>query len=80
LSNSAWITEIALSLLLLFRRIWHLAVVFGIFTVFIIEFIAREFIFCVLMVSLLFLFTVRTLTGDCYLSISFSWHTSLRSG
>lgn len=56
LSNSAWITEIVLSLLLLFRRIWHPAVVFGIFTVFIIEFIAREFVFGVMMVSLLFLF------------------------
>jgi len=59
LSNSAWITEIALSLLLLFRRIWHPAVVFGIFTVFIIEFIAREFVFGVMMISLLFLFCRR---------------------
>ena len=59
LSNGAWITEIALSLLLLFRRIWHPAVVFGIFTVFIIQLIAREFIFGVLMFSLLFLFCRR---------------------
>jgi len=59
LSNSAWISEIVLSLLLLFRRVWHPAVVFGIFTVFIIEFIAREFIFGVLMVTLLFLFCRR---------------------
>jgi len=59
LSNSAWISEIVLSLLLLFRRLWHPAVVFGIFTVFIIEFIAREFIFGVLMVTLLFLFCRR---------------------
>ncbi len=59
LSNSAWITEIVLSLLLLFRHIWHPAVVFGIFTVFIIEFIAREFIFGILMISLLFLFCRR---------------------
>ncbi len=59
LSNSAWITEIVLSLLLLFRMIWHPAVAFGIFTVFIIEFIARELVFGVLMVSLLFLFCHR---------------------
>ena len=59
LSNSAWITECVLSTLLLFRRIWHPAVVFGIFTVFIIEFIAREFIFGILMFSLLFLFCRR---------------------
>ncbi len=56
LSNSAWISEIVLGLLLLCRRLWFLAVVFGIFTVFIIEFIAREFVFGVMMVSLLFLF------------------------
>ncbi len=56
ISNSAWISEIMLGLLLLWRRLWPLAVVFGIFTVFIIEFIAREFIFGILMVSLLFLF------------------------
>jgi len=59
LSNSAWITEIVLSLLLLCRRVWLPAVVFGIFTVFIIEFIAREFIFGILMISLLFLFCRR---------------------
>ena len=59
LSNSAWISEIILGLLLLFRRTWRLAVVFGIFTVFIIEFIAREFIFGIFMVSMLFLFCQR---------------------
>jgi len=59
LSNSAWITETVLSLLLLWQRIWLPAVVFGIFTVFIIEFIAREFVFGILMVSLLFLFCRR---------------------
>ena len=32
---------------------------FGIFTVFIIEFIAREFVFGVMMISLLFLFCRR---------------------
>jgi len=56
LPNSTWITEIVLSLLLLCQRLWHPAVVFGIFTVFIIEVIAREFIFGVMMVSMLFLF------------------------
>jgi len=59
LSNSAWISEFVLGLLLLCRRIWHPAVVFGIFTVFIIEFIAREFTFGILMISLLFLFCRR---------------------
>ncbi len=58
-SNGAWISEIVLGLLLLFRRIWPLAVVCAIFTVFGIEFIAREFIFGVLMVSMLFLFCRR---------------------
>jgi len=56
LSNSAWISEFVLGLLLLCRRIWHPAVVFGIFTVLIIEFIAREFIFGVIMIGMLFLF------------------------
>ena len=56
ISNSAWISEIMLGLLLLWRRLWPLAVVFGIFTVFVIEFIAREFIFGILMVSLLLLY------------------------
>ncbi len=59
LSNSAWISEIVLSLLLLFRRTWPLALACAIFTVFVIEFIAREFIFGVLMVSMLFLFCQR---------------------
>jgi hypothetical protein len=58
-SNGAWISEIVLGLLLLWRRIWPLAVVFGIFTVFVIELIALEIIFGVLMVSLLFLFCRR---------------------
>jgi len=56
ISNSAWISEIMLGLLLLWRRVWPQAIVFGIFTVFVIEFIAREFIFGILMVSLLFLY------------------------
>jgi len=59
ISNSAWISEIMLGLLLLWRRVWPLAFVFGVFTVFVIEFIAREFIFGVLMVSMLFLFCQR---------------------
>ncbi len=59
LSNSAWISEIVLGLLLLFRKVWPLAVVCAIFTVFVVEFIARELIFGVLMVSLLFLFCRR---------------------
>ena len=59
LSNGAWITEIVLSLLLLCRRLWYPAVVFGIFTVFIIELIAREIVFGILMISLLFLFCRR---------------------
>ncbi len=58
-SNGAWISEIVLGLLLLFRKVWPLAVVCAIFTVFGIEFIARELIFGVLMVSLLFLFYRR---------------------
>ncbi len=45
-----------LGLLLLFRRLWPLAVVCAIFTMFVIEFLAREFIFGVLMVSMLFLY------------------------
>ncbi len=59
LSNSAWISEIVLGLLLLFRRTWALAVVCAIFSMFVIEFIAREFLFGVLIVSLLFLFCRR---------------------
>ena len=58
-SNSAWISEIALSLFLLFRWTWPLAVACAIFTMFIIEFIAREFIFGILIISLLFLFCRR---------------------
>ncbi len=58
-SNGAWISEIVLGLLLLFRKVWPMAVVGAIFTVFGIEFIARELIFGVLMVSLLFLFCRR---------------------
>ena len=58
-SNGAWISEIVLGLLLLFRKVWPLAVVCAIFTTFVIEFIAREFIFGVLMVSMLFLFCRR---------------------
>lgn len=58
-SNGAWISEIVLSLLLLFRRIWPLAVGCSIFTIFVIEFLARELIFGVLMVSMLFLFCRR---------------------
>ncbi len=58
-SNGAWISEIVLGLLLLFRKVWPLAVVCAIFTVFVVEFIARELIFGVLMVSLLFLFCRR---------------------
>lgn len=58
-SNGAWISEIVLGLLLLFRKVWPLAVVCAIFTVFGIEFIARELIFGVLMVSMLFLFYRR---------------------
>ncbi len=58
-SNGAWISEIVLSLLLLFRRTWPLAVACAIFSMFVIEFIAREIIFGVLMVSLLFLFCRR---------------------
>ncbi len=59
ISNSAWISEIVLGLLLLFRRTWALAVVCAIFSMFVIEFIAREFLFGVLIVSLLFLFCRR---------------------
>ena len=58
-SNSAWISEIVLGLLLLFRKGWPLAVVCAIFTMLVVEFIAREFIFGVLMVSMLFLFCRR---------------------
>jgi len=59
LSNSAWISEIGLSLLLLFRRAWPLTVACAIANMVVIEFIAREFIFGVMMVSLLFLFCRR---------------------
>jgi len=55
-SNAAWISEMTLGLLLLWRRIWPLAVVFGFFTVFVIDLIAVEVIFGILMVSMLFLF------------------------
>jgi len=58
-SNGAWISEIVLGLLFLFRKVWPLAVVCAIFTMFGIEFIAREFIFGVLILSMLFLFCRR---------------------
>ena len=58
-SNSAWISEVALGLLLLFRMLWPLTVICSIFTMLVIEFLAREFIFGVLMVSMLFLFCRR---------------------
>jgi len=59
LSNGAWLSEIGLGVALLFRKLWPLAVACAIFTMLVIEFIAREFIFGVLMVSMLFLFTKR---------------------
>jgi hypothetical protein len=59
LSNGAWISEIAVALLLAFRRTRVLGIIFGVAMMFAIEFIARELIFGILVLSLLFLFATR---------------------
>ena len=59
LSNMAWISEIAVALLLLFRRTRTLGIIFGVGTMFAIEFIARELVFGILILNLLFLFSTR---------------------
>ena len=81
-SNGAWISEIVLSLLLLFRRIWPLAVACAIFTMFVIEFIAREFIFGILMISLLFLFCRRDMNRPLLpvYVVSLSYFVAVRLG
>jgi uncharacterized membrane protein YphA (DoxX/SURF4 family) len=81
-SNGAWISEIVLSLLLLFRGIWPLAVACAIFTMFVIEFIAREFIFGILMISLLFLFCRRDMNRPLLpvYVVSLSYFVAVRLG
>ena len=59
MSNGVWISEIAGALLLLFRRTRTLGILFGIGMMFAVMFIARELIFGILVLNLLFLFSAR---------------------